>query len=83
MFIFTRRNPKKQPGRTSACFHQGTNNAVQYLFFQATVRKDFTSHISSDILFGGDKKMCEKCIFNYMNEGSFKNPFILWALYAK
>jgi hypothetical protein len=22
-------------------------------------------------------------IFNYTNEGTFKNPFILWALYVK
>jgi len=60
MCIFTRRNPKRLPGWTSACFYQGTNNDVQYLSFQATMRKDFTSHISSDILLGGDKEMREK-----------------------
>ena len=50
MCIFTSRNPKRLPGWTRACFQQGTNNDVQYLFFQATIRKYFTSHISSDIL---------------------------------
>jgi hypothetical protein len=56
MCIFTIRNPKRPPGWTSACFHQRTNNDVQDLFFQATMRRDFASYISSDILLGGDKK---------------------------
>jgi hypothetical protein len=29
------------------------------------------------------EELCCTVIFNYMNEGSFKNPFILWALCAK
>jgi hypothetical protein len=54
--IFKRRNQKRPPGWTIACFHQGTKNEIQYLFFQATIRKDFTSHISSDILLGVDTR---------------------------
>jgi hypothetical protein len=29
------------------------------------------------------EELCCTVIFNYTNEGTFKNPFILWALYVK